>query len=184
MILTGSEIEFQVKCGNITIDPFDSSCINPNSYNFRLGSKLLVYEDEIIDTRFPSLTKEILIPEAGFVLKPYQLYLAHTIEQLGSPVFAPTYAARSSIARLGLFINLSAPLGDIGFVGQWTLQLFALNHIRVYTDMRIGQMMFWSSKGEINLYSGKYQGSIGPNASQIFKDVKCIDDKKSGDERN
>lgn len=174
MILTGEEIQKQVKIGNIIIEPFDLTCINPNSYNFKLGKSLLIYDEEVIDTKSVPKIKEILIPEEGFVLQPKQLYLAHTIEKIGSTLFAPTYAARSSVARLGLFINLSASLGDIGFIGQWTLQLFSLNYIRIYANMRIGQMMFWSTKGEINLYAGKYQGSEGPRASQIFKDSNRV----------
>lgn len=42
-MLTGSEIEKQIKKGNIGIDPFDPNCINPNSYNLKLHPQLLVY---------------------------------------------------------------------------------------------------------------------------------------------
>jgi rifampicin phosphotransferase len=97
-------------------------------------------------------------------------YLAHTLEVMGSDHYAPTFAARSSVARLGLFINLSASLGDIGFHGQWTLQLFAAQPLRVYCGMRIGQIMWWRPHGEIVLYRGKYQGSAGPCASRSFQD--------------
>lgn len=73
-----------------------------------------------------------------------------------------------------MFINLSAPFGDIGFVGNWTLQLLAINQIRVYAGMTVGQMMFWKVRGEIELYNGKYQGAKGPIASQIFKDFAVL----------
>lgn len=43
-MLTGSEIERQIKKGNILIDPFDPSCINPNSYNLKLHPQLKVYK--------------------------------------------------------------------------------------------------------------------------------------------
>jgi dCTP deaminase len=36
--------------------------------------------------------------------------------------------------------------------------------------MLIGQVTFWQVVGEINLYKGKYQGSMGPCASKIFND--------------
>ncbi|MBF8263416.1 MAG: dcd2, partial [Parachlamydiales bacterium] len=84
---------------------------------------------------------------------------------------------RSSVARLGMFINLSAPLGDIGFIGCWTLQLFALHPIRVYEGMRIGQMMFWHPSGKRMIYDGKYQGAKGPMASQIYKDTQTLQEK-------
>ena len=43
-MLTGAEIERQIKKGNIGIDPYDPSCINPNSYNLKLHPQLLVYK--------------------------------------------------------------------------------------------------------------------------------------------
>jgi dCTP deaminase len=36
--------------------------------------------------------------------------------------------------------------------------------------MLIGQVTFWVPKGKIKLYDGKYQGSRGPQESQIYKD--------------
>lgn len=170
MILTGTEISSRVNSGDITITPFIKENINPNSYNFRLDRKLLVYKDDILDVKKTNHTEEIYIENDGFNLKKGQLYLASTIEKMGSNKFVPTYAARSSIARLGLFINLSAPLGDIGFCGNWTIQLFPTKNLRVYYGMKIGQIMFWHVNGMINLYQGKYQGANGPISSQIYKD--------------
>ena len=34
MILTGSEIEKYVNCGDIVIEPFNRDQLNPNSYNY------------------------------------------------------------------------------------------------------------------------------------------------------
>ena len=45
-MLTGRKIFEEIKAGNIEIDPFDSSRINPNSYNLRLDSHIKVYEPE------------------------------------------------------------------------------------------------------------------------------------------
>lgn len=170
MILTGSEIEREWANGRITIDPFIPEQVNPNSYNFRLGKKLRVYRDMPLDTRSQNDFDEVEIPDEGYVLEPGKLYLAHTIEVLGSEHYVPTFAARSSVARLGLFINLSASLGDIGYVGQWTLQLYTMNPVRVYSGINIGQMMWWRPQGDIVLYKGKYQGSSGPRTSDIHVD--------------
>jgi deoxycytidine triphosphate deaminase len=170
MILTGPEITKEWSNGKIIIDPFIPEHVNPNSYNFRLGEVLRVYSEFPLDPKIPNSFSEISIPPEGFVLQPHHLYLAHTIEVMGSQHYAPTYAARSSVARLGLFINLSASLGDIGFIGQWTIQLFTVHPLRVYTGMRIGQIMWWKPQGEINLYTGKYQSSRGPQSTLIYKD--------------
>lgn len=170
MILTGPEIVESVRTGKIVIDPFLPESCNPNSYNFRLSDTLRVYDEFPLDPKRQNRYTDLSIPPEGFVLDPCRLYLGSTMEVLGSRYYAPTYAARSSVARLGLFINLSASLGDIGFIGQWTLQLFTMHPLRVYAGMRIGQMMWWRPKGRIELYHGKYQGSRGPQSTLIYKD--------------
>lgn len=168
-ILTGDEIRRQWRRGAIRIDPFDESRLNPNSYNFTLGGQLRVYSSAVLDARADNPTTEITIPDGGLVLDAGRLYLANTAEVLGGTAFAPTFAARSSIARLGLSIHLSSGLGDIGFEGQWTLQLLATAPVRVYPGMEIGQMMWWVPSGVIIGYNGKYQGSRGPRASECWR---------------
>src|SRR5258706_13836111 len=142
MILTGPEITREWSNGKIVIDPFIHDHVNPNSYNFRLGEVLRIYDEFPLNPKIPNKYSEIRIPSEGFTLQPNQLYLAHTIEVMGSQYYAPTYAARSSVARLGLFINLSASLGDIGFIGQWTIQLFTVHPLRSCKRMRIDHMMW------------------------------------------
>ncbi len=172
MILTGTEIANRVEIGDIVINPFLKENVNPNSYNFRLAPDMKVYSEQVIDPSRPNPVSPVHIGKDGYVLKPRTLYLASTIEKLGSRQFVPTYAARSSVARLGMFINLSAPLGDIGFVGNWTIQLYCLHPVRVYAGMNIGQMMFWSVMGRIKLYDGKYQGATGALESRIHIDFE------------
>ncbi|MGY1943930.1 dCTP deaminase [Nocardia asiatica] len=170
MILTGPQIHAAREQGQIVIDPFEPGSLNPNSYNFRLAPTLHVYRCEVFDPRVEPEVEAITIDEQGFVLEANRLYLAASLEVMGGDFFVPTFTARSSVARLGLFINLSATLGDIGFLGQWTLQLFAAQPIRVYPGMKIGQISWWQPVGEIALYAGKYQHSQGPAATRIYRD--------------
>jgi deoxycytidine triphosphate deaminase len=170
MILTGKKIIESVLKRKIIIEPFQLENVNPNSYNFRLDKNLRVYKNFPLDPKKENESEHIEIPPDGYVLMPNRLYLANTLEILGSTHYAPTFNARSSIARLGMFINLSATLCDIGFVGQLTLQLFCVNPIRIYPYINIGQMMFWKPVGTISIYSGKYQGSSGPQTTKIYQD--------------
>lgn len=172
MILSGRQITLEQRVGRIIIDPFDEDAVNPNSYNFTLSDRLIVYSDELLDASRENLTEEIRIPAEGLQLRANKLYLAATREVMGSEHYAPTFAARSSVARLGLFINLSAPLGDIGFIGRWTLQLYATHDVIVYEGMKIGQMMWWKTLGDIALYDGKYQHADGPRASMLFRNFR------------
>lgn len=170
MILTGEEIRRVRAEGGLVIEPFDDAMINPNSYNFRLGDSLTVYLDAELDPRRPPTVASIPIPPEGYVLQAGQLYLAHTMERLGGLSYVPTFAARSSVARMGVFVHLSAGLGDIGFVGQWTLQLYAVHATRIYPGMQIGQMMWWRPQGRIEHYEGKYQFSMGAQPSLAWRD--------------
>lgn len=170
MILTGSEIQKNVKSGKIIIEPFDSSQINPNSYNFCLGKKVSVYKNYVLDSKQDNLVETIDIPSEGLKLLPNIIYLGHTEEIMGSNYFVPIIRGRSSTGRLGLFVHITADLIDIGSINQWTLQMHAVQPLIIYPGMQIGQVTFWKPKGEIVLYSGKYQGSRGPVKSHIYKD--------------
>ena len=170
MILSGMKIQEKVFSKEITIDPFLPSQINPNSYNFRLGKTLKVYDDEILDPKKENKTRLIEIPSEGYLLEPTKLYLGHTEEIMGSNLYVPIIRGRSSIGRIGLFIHITADLIDIGSINQWTLQMHCVQPLRVYPGMLIGQVTFWTVEGEIKLYNGKYQGSRGPMSSQIHQD--------------
>ncbi|GAA1357674.1 dCTP deaminase [Streptomyces beijiangensis] len=174
MILTGPEINAAVADGRLRITPFAPDQTNPNSYNVRLGSTLLTYTAKVIDAHLPNPTRTIRIPKDGYVLEPGELYLGHTVEEVGSDLFVPLLFGRSSVGRLGLFVEITAPIGDIGFHGQWTLMLSPVRRLRVYAGMKIGQVMFFVSTGDIDLYRGKYQGAVGPQPSRYWRDTTPV----------
>lgn len=171
MILTGPEIALAASDGRLRISPFDPAQVNPNSYNVRLGSTLLVYADNVLDAHRPNPTRHVEISGEGHVLQPGQLYLGHTVERVGSDTFVPLLFGRSSVGRLGLFVEITAPIGDIGFHGQWTLMLSPIRPLRVYAGMKIGQIMFFVAVGPITPYAGKYQSADGPQASAYWRDL-------------
>lgn len=170
MILTGPKIKSAVDEGSITIAPFAEGQINPNSYDLRLGNTLIVYKNQVLDTRQNNETETLTIPEEGFLLQPDKLYLGHSIETVGSNEYVPIIRGKSSTGRMGLFVHITADLIDIGSHGTFTFMLHAVQPLRVYPGMRIGQVTFWSTLGEITLYDGKYQGSKGPMPSQVHRD--------------
>lgn len=178
MILTGDTIVNEVKNGKIVIDPFVLEQVNPNSYNFRLGKTLKVYNDYELDTSIPNETTQIIIPENGLVIDPNILYLGCTEETMGSNYYVPIIRGRSSTGRIGLFVHITADLIDIGSINKWTLMLHSVQPVKIYPGMVIGQVTFWTVKGKINLYNGKYQGSKEPEASQIYKDFKITASRK------
>ncbi|KUL33843.1 deoxycytidine triphosphate deaminase [Streptomyces sp. NRRL F-4489] len=174
MILTGPEITAAAHDGRLAIAPFEPEQVNPNSYNVRLGPTLLTYTSPVIDPHRPNPTQEVEIGPGGCVLQPGELYLGHTLERVGSDSFVPLLFGRSSVGRLGLFVEITAPIGDIGFHGQWTLMLSPIRPLRVYAGMKIGQIMFFVSTGPIAPYCGKYQAATGPQPSCYWQDVTRI----------
>jgi dCTP deaminase len=172
VILTGQEILAQREVGRIQIDPFSSDQINPNSYDFRLGGTLKWYKNTLLDVKEKQEVETVEIPIGGTVISPEKIYLGHTLEVMGSDHFVPIIRGRSSSARIGLFIHVTADLIDIGSHNQWTLQLHAVQPLRLFRGMLIGQVTFWTVEGEITLYTGKYQGTSGPQESEIYRDFQ------------
>ncbi|WP_217561580.1 deoxycytidine deaminase [Streptomyces sp. GbtcB6] len=156
MILTGQAITEAVHRGEITISPFDEAMVNPNSYNYRLGRTLKVPTVEVTDARLDTPCEEIEIPEGGYVLQPRTVYLSTTVEVIGSPLYVPSLIGRSSVGRLGLFLQISADLGQLGACHSWTLEIVAVQPLRVYAGMKIGQVSFWTHEGHRQPYQGYY----------------------------
>ncbi len=172
MILTGPEIEKQLG-EKIFIDPYDPQLLNPNSYNLRLHDELLVYESLELDMRKENPFRRYHIPEEGFVLRPNQLYLARTIERTETHGYVPMLEGRSSIARLGLFVHMSAGFGDVGFNGHWTLEMFAVHPIRVYAGVEVCQIFYHTLEGDIREYdSGKYQNNRDIQPSLLHRELE------------
>lgn len=172
MILTGNQIIKEVKDNKITIKPFNIDKITTNSYDLTLGNKLVIYTDDILDPKKKPNIKEITIPDDGYVMQKGEFLLGHSNETVGSEHFVPIIHAKSSIARLGLFIHITSGLFDIGCICDATFHLYATLPIRLYRNMPIAQITFWHTKGDVKLYNGKYQGDKGIAPSRIYKDFQ------------
>ena len=171
MILSGNEIRKNLGT-NIFIDPFDESQLNPNSYNLSLHDEILTYEELVLDMRQPNRTRRMVIPPEGIVLSPNQLYLGRTIERTETHNLVPMIEGRSSVGRLGLFVHVTAGFGDVGFSGYWTLEMFAVQPVRIYPGVSICQIFYHQIAGEIEEYvSNKYQHNVDIQPSLLFKEL-------------
>lgn len=66
---------------------------------------------------------------------------------------------------------MTAGFGDVGFSGNWTLELTCVQPVRVYPGMEICQIYYQTTTGEIlSQYHGKYQGSRDVVASRIYQE--------------
>jgi dCTP deaminase len=174
MILSGSEI-YRHLGRNIIIDPFDEARLNPNSYNLTLHEELLTYEEVVLDMAQPNRTRRIRIPQDGLVLTPQKLYLGRTAERTETHNLVPMIEGRSSVGRLGLFVHVTAGFGDVGFSGYWTLEMFAIQPIRIYPGVPICQIFFHQITGSITEYaSDKYQHNRDIQPSLFYKELNPL----------
>jgi dCTP deaminase len=170
MILTGTEILRECQRRRIQIDPFDPARASTNSYDLTLGHDFIRYEEAVIDPRRHNNYEKFKIGAEGLQMVQGDFLLGHSSEAIGSDYYVPLIHAKSGIARLGLFVHVTADLIDIGSHGNITFQLHNTLPIRLFPGMAIAQVTFWKPKGKIVLYNGKYQGSRGPRASEVHRD--------------
>jgi len=171
MVLSGREIRRHLGT-NIIIDPFDEANLNPNSYNLTLHDELMVYEEVVLDMRTANRVRRLHIPPDGLVLQANQLYLARTVERTETHKLVPMIEGRSSVGRLGLFVHVTAGFGDVGFCGYWTLEMFAVQPVRIYPGVPICQIFYHELCGEFDPYdSDKYQHNRDIQPSLLFKEL-------------
>lgn len=170
MFLTGKAILAEWQKGSIVLKPFDKSQLNPNSYDVTLFPEIARYQTTApLDPKKSQGLSREFIPEDGLLLSPGVLYLARTNEEAGSSCFVPVLNGKSSVGRLGINIHATAGFGDIGFLGTWTLEIFVIQPVIVYPNMRIGQISFHQVHGEVTQYNGRYAGQKDITKSLFFK---------------
>lgn len=159
--------------GQIVVEPCDPEQINPNSVNLTLAPELKVYTADVLDCRSNNPTKTEVIPPSGFQLLPGELYLGATVERTETHGFVPMIEGRSSLARLGLFVHISAGVGDLSFKGTWTLELYAVKPVVIYPKMRVAQIIYHTVEGKVDdVYNGKYQDQNEPTESRLWQEIR------------
>lgn len=172
MLLSGEEIKKNLG-GNIVIEPYCESQLNPNSYNLRLSNELLVYDTDTLDMKKDNPVKRLTIPEEGLLLEPHKLYLGRTLEYTKTDTFVPMLEGRSSVGRLGLYVHVTAGFGDVGFAGYWTLEMHCIHPIVIYPGVEICQIYYHTIQGDYEKYaSGKYQNNTGVQPSMLYNDFE------------
>ncbi len=175
MILSDARILEEMEKGTIVVSPYDRSCLGSNSYDVHLGKFLAIYTDEVLDAKKHNTIEHFEIPEEGFVLQPDIFYLGVTEEYTESHAHVPFLEGKSSTGRLGIDIHATAGKGDVGFCGNWTLEISVKKPVRVYAGMPIGQLIYFPVDGEIlvpynSKKNAKYSGQPNrPVESMMWK---------------
>jgi dCTP deaminase len=181
VILTDREIKIAIARGLISIDPLpdEAKAFSSTAVDLTLDSTIRVFNDSVAgvvtiidpseegfnsDSTIGSLTRSKKITSTGFTLQSKILILAWTREYVSLTTetrIAARVEGKSSLARLGLAIHVTAPTIHAGFNGQ--IQLEMVNHgavpVRLRAGMRICQLIFETTLGTPEKgYSGQFAG--------------------------
>lgn len=149
MILSDARILQEMEKGTILIRPYRNECLGSNSYDVHLGKTLATYVDNELDAKKHNHIEYFEIPDEGFVLLPHVFYLGVTEEYTETHAHVPFLEGKSSTGRLGIDIHATAGKGDVGFCGNWTLEISVKQPVRVYKGMPIGQLIYFPVEGNI-----------------------------------
>ncbi|MFY7963588.1 MAG: dCTP deaminase [Chitinophagaceae bacterium] len=175
MILTDKRILEEMEKGTIKIVPYNRADLGSNSYDVHLGSTLAKYEDDVLDAKKHNKIITFEIPDDGYILIPQVFYLGVTLEYTETHAHVPFLEGKSSTGRLGIDIHATAGKGDVGFCGNWTLEISVKQPVRIYKGMPIGQLIYFPVDGEIEVkynqkQNAKYSGQPNmPVESMMWK---------------
>ena len=193
MRLCDKDIEQYIKDGQIVITPApDSSMISGGSVDIRLGNEFRVFKDHTapyIDLSGPKvevqqamnsvMSEEIFIEDGeAFFLHPGELALAVTYESVTLPDNIVGWLdGRSSLARLGLMVHVTAHRIDPGWSGQIVLEFYNSGKLplALRPKMKIAALNFETmSSSALRPYNkrgdAKYKDQKGAVASRISQD--------------
>jgi dCTP deaminase len=93
--------------------------------------------------------------------------LGATAELIGSGDYVVTLLGKSSIGRLGIFLNITADLGHVGCHSRWTLEITVVQPVRLYPGICIGQVAFWRpATPPRRRYRGRYLHDVQPQRNR------------------
>ncbi|MDO7085774.1 dCTP deaminase [Pseudocolwellia sp. AS88] len=193
MRLSDQDIEKSLADGNIIIEPKpDVSMISGVSVDIRLGNEFRVFKEHTapyIDLSGPKpemqkamnsvMSDEITIADGeAFFLHPGELALAVTYESVTLPDDIVGWLdGRSSLARLGLMVHVTAHRIDPGWSGQIVLEFYNSGKLplALRPKMKIAALNFETmSSSALRPYNkrddAKYRGQKGAVASRISQD--------------
>lgn len=180
MILTDREIKIFLERGTIQIDPSPAeNAFSSTSVDLTLDQTLSIYKDQKPglekavdptregfdhDSAIAEFTDSVRIGAEGYLLQPGKLVLAWTREYVNLQFHARLAArieGKSSLARLGLGVHVTAPIIHSGFEGQIRLEM--VHHgpvpIRLRAGMRLCQLIFEQTLGTPERgYQGRFAG--------------------------
>jgi dCTP deaminase len=175
MVLSDIDIVERVANGDLTIQPYDESNVEPASVDLRLGEDFQRADPRrsvSIDLKDGAGDNIHWLHKSGSMeICPGDFVLATTKERVELPDdLVGEVLGRSSLGRLGLSVHQTAGYIDPGFEGQITLELS--NHgpapVRLAEGQRICQI-FFTELSSPALHPYGHEGSQYQNQSGATK---------------
>jgi dCTP deaminase len=193
MRLCDTDIIKYIEDGRIGVEPKpDHALISGVTLDIRLGNKFRVFNDHVapyvdlsgpreeVDKAMASImSDEIWIDDGDpFFLHPGELALAITFESITLPADIVGWLdGRSSLARLGLMVHVTAHRIDPGWSGNIVLEFYNSGKLplALRPGMKIGALNFETMSGPAanpyNIKKGaKYRDQTGAVGSKISED--------------
>lgn len=165
------------------------SQIGTTSIDVRLGTNFqMFYPDQYgiidfteIEDRNPMMSSKRVTLDfiEGITIAPGQFLLGHSMEYVKLPDYVcGNLEGRSSFARLGIEIHMTAGYIDPGFEGVITFEIYNAgpSTVKLYPGMRIGQLRFDTNNLPATPYSKKhtvkYKGLLEHDLSRQNRDVE------------
>lgn len=167
MILTKKEILKKIKEGKIKIIPFNRKNIQQCSVDLRIGdyfrtpskNKKYIRLDSDYDNFYNKVEKKNM-----FILKPNERVLAVTLEKIKlNEDICGFLEGKSSIARIGLMIDLNSNLVQPGVFNNQVLEIinFSNNDFILEKGKKICQIVFEELRGK-EKYKGRFRNQEKP----------------------
>jgi dCTP deaminase len=187
MLLSDQDLLSEIKAGNLSLDPFEPTLVQPSSIDVRLDRWFRVFNNTKYTHIDPSqqqddLTSLVEAPDGEpFVLHPGEFVLGSTLELVSLPDdLAGRLEGKSSLGRLGLLTHSTAGFIDPGFSGHVTLELSNVANlpITLWPGMKIGQLCLFRLSSAAShpygssVYGSRYQGQRGPTPSRSWQNWK------------
>lgn len=186
MIFSDKDIHLAWLRREIGIETYNQNNVQPNSYEATLGNEFNVMTsaanheiDHVLIRGDNAGAFETWTVGDGerMVIEPGDFMLAHTKEvfTFGDGVCG-ILTGKSSYARLGLLVHITAGLFDSGFVGQAVLELanVGVRPIALFPGDPIAQMVYYKTTTPVTAMYGSeslnshYQGQVGAQTQRAL----------------
>lgn len=183
MVLTDREIQAAIEAKQVIVDPSpEQIAYSSTSLDLTLSKFLRVWKEVSVKGveqvvcparegyKFSDFAKEYSetkeMTDEGYVVEPRDFVLGWTEQEVELPVHARLAArvdGKSSLARLGIGVHITAPTIHAGFKGP--IQLEICNHgllkVRLIPGMAVCQLIFEQTLGVPDQgYKGQFYGQL------------------------